>query len=92
MASYVIKQDGSRVPFEGGKILASIEASGIEGGLPLEEVNMLIQEVSGPILQYASQREEVSTDELREQILLQLNRIKPEAAEAWKRYDEQRGK
>lgn len=92
MASYVIKSDGTRVPFEGGKILASIEAAGLEGELPLEQVNQLVQEISGPIFQYMSGKDEISTEEIRIQILTQLQRIGPEAAAAWERYDTSRGR
>lgn len=92
MAQQVIKRDGTKEPFDEGKLRHSIEAASRQAGLADDRVNELTMQVSEAAIALAAGKEEIATSELREFILSQLDQVEPLASAAWRKYDEERGK
>jgi len=92
MAQQVIKRDGTTEPFDAEKIRKAIKLAADEAGLAPERVAEVVEQVSESVLQFAAEKEEIATSELREKILTELEEIEPSVAESWRRYDEERGR
>ncbi|MBI1960757.1 MAG: hypothetical protein HYS43_00555 [Candidatus Liptonbacteria bacterium] len=92
MANEVIKKDGRREPFDGDKIRRSIEMASRDAGLPANRVSEITERVAESAIQFATDKDEVTTGELRERILTELNDVEPSVADAWRRYDETKKK
>jgi transcriptional regulator NrdR family protein len=92
MAQQVIKRDGTKEPFDAGKIKGAIESAAGRTGLTPERVAEVVKQVSGVVLQFAADKEEVATSELREKALAELDKVEPSVAESWRKYDQEQGR
>ncbi len=92
MAKFVIKKDGSKEPFDPEKIKQAIRAAAQGASFPAERTESLVDKVSAVALQMAASREEVTTTELKNRILTELDVTEPSVAEAWREYDRIKGK
>ncbi len=92
MAQEVTKRDGSKEPFDEGKISRSIKAAAEKADLAPDRVAEIMEEVSGSTLAFAGGKDEVSTPELREYILGELDRVEPAVSAAWRAHDEESGR
>lgn len=92
MAQQVVKRDGTKEPFDEGKLKRAIEAAAAEGGLAPEVVVETVSQVFGVVMQYASTKDEVASSDLRDKALEELDRVAPAAADAWRKFDEKRGR
>jgi len=92
MATQVIKRDGTKEPFNSGKIRKAIESSARDAGLTTERISEVVNQVSGTVLQFAASKEEIATAELLEKILDELNKIEPRAAAAWRKYEQEKSR
>ena len=90
MANFVVKKDGTKAPFDPGKIKNPIAAACQDAALPEERKNQVIEQVSAAVIQMAAAKEEVSTSELKENILGQLDSVEPSASAAWRKYDQEK--
>lgn len=90
MAKQIIKRDGTKEPFDNGKIRRAIEASARDAGFSTERISEVANRVSAAVLQFAESKEEVSTAELTDKILGELDKIEPAAAEAWRKYKQEK--
>lgn len=88
MAKEVIKVDGSRAPFDAGKVRKSIEAAAADVGLSAEETSPIIKQVFGAAMKAAAAKPEIATSELKDVILGELDKAKPEMSAAWRKHDE----
>ncbi len=88
MATQVIKKDGTKEPFDSGKIKRAIEAAAREAGLMDEQVNAAVIQISGIVMALADSKEEIATSELRDKILSELDNVQPAAAAAWRKHAE----
>ena len=92
MANEVIKRDGSKQPFDEGKIRRSIEAAAQEAGLAQERITELVDQVSRVAIDVAGGKEEITTTEIKETILSELDGVEPSVSEAWRRHDQVKSK
>ncbi len=92
MAQTVIKRDGSKEPFDAGKVRRAIEDAAREAGLEDARVGEVAEQVAGAALQLAESKEEITTSELRDKILSELDSVEPSVSEGWRKYDEARGR
>lgn len=92
MAEVVIKKDGSKQSFDPQKVRDSVAAACDRAGVSEEKREELVEEVSGVALETASERNKISTTEIRGKLLTKLERVQPSVAEAWREYDQQQGK
>jgi transcriptional regulator NrdR family protein len=92
MANFVIKKDGTKEPFDTEKIRRSITAAAQTTNLSEERMKEVVDQVSGAAMQLAEGKEEIATSELREKILSELDITEPSVSEAWRRYEQEKGK
>ncbi len=92
MAKTVIRRDGSKEPFDEGKIRRAIEASAREAGLPPERVAAVVNQVANVVLAFAAPKEEISTLDIRGKTLSLLDEMEPSVSAAWRRFDKARGR
>jgi len=88
MVNFVTKKDGSRVPFDREKMNASIMAACNDAEIPEDKTDAVIKEISGLVLMDLEKSEEVSSTEIKNMILSQLDTLHPEVANAWRHYEE----
>ncbi len=92
MAQQVVKRDGAKEPFDAEKVKKAVRTAAEKAGLPAERVDELVEQVSGVVLQYAAGKEEVTSSELRDLALGELDKVEPSVAEGWRKYDQERGR
>ncbi len=90
MTNFVIKKDGAKEPFDPGKITNAIAAACQGAALPEERKNQVVEQVSSAVMQMAGTKEEISTSELKDIILGQLDSVEPLASAAWRKYDQEK--
>jgi len=88
MINLVIKKDGDKVPFDMEKLKAGIKAAASEAGLSDQEQQAAAQEVSSSVLAALEGKDEVSSAEIKDKIIFELNTSYPAVAAAWKQYEE----
>jgi len=92
MAQQVIKRDGTKEPFEEEKVKKEIKTAAGEAGLEPERAEEVVNQVSSVVLDFAAEKEEIASSELGEKVLSELDKVEPSAAEAWRKYDQARGR
>jgi len=90
MAKEVTKKDGTKEPFDAGKIRKSIAAATQRTNLSEERKDEVIKQVAAIVIQMAEGREEIATSEIREKILSELDSIEPAISAAWRVYDREK--
>ena len=91
MAANVIKKDGSKQPFDEGKLRKSIEGAAQDAGLAQERAQEVVDQVFPVAAEAANAKEEIATSELRDVILDELKKAEPSVAEAWGKYSKSNG-
>lgn len=91
MAEFVIKNDGSKEPFDAEKIRKSITAAASGAGLSEEQINKVVERVLGVATELADEKEEIATAEIKEKILSELDALEPSVSEVWRKYDQEKG-
>ena len=87
MANEVIKKDGSREPFNEGKIRRAIEGAAREAGLLDQRISEVVEQVFRATLEQTGRKQEIATSEIRTTILYELQRVEPKVHEAWLTYE-----
>jgi transcriptional regulator NrdR family protein len=88
MAKEVIKKDGTKEPFDAGKIRNAIGAAAKEAGLAEERKNEIVEKVSAKVIQMADAKEEIASSEIKESILSELDSLEPSVSAVWRKYAE----
>lgn len=91
MATDVVKRDGSKQPFDEGKIRRSIELACQDAGVGPEKTAEVVNQVLPQVLETAGSKEEIATSELAEAVLAGLDVADSAAAEAWRAYVQNKG-
>ena len=91
MANTVTKRDGTKVPFDPEKIRHGSARAANEAGVAEQEANDIASEVSQSVIDSFEGQEEVSSDEVGDKILFELDEKHPSVAEAWRKYEESKG-
>ena len=94
MAKIVIKKDKREEPFDIEKLKESIRVNAIDAVLreSEERINNLVEGVSDKVVNSLGKKDKVSTWELREKVLAELDITASDVAKIWREYDEQQGK
>ena len=92
MANFVIKKDGTKEPFDAEKIKKSVIAAAKAANLPGEEMGKVIAQILAKTSQLAGGKEEITTTEIKEGILAELDTIAPTVSAAWRKYDEEKAR
>ncbi len=88
MAKEVIKKDGTKEPFDSGKIKSAISLAAQEAGLAEEKKNEIVEQVSAKVIQMADAKEEIASSEIKDSILAELDTLEPSVSAAWRKHDE----
>ncbi|MDO8529958.1 MAG: ATP cone domain-containing protein [bacterium] len=88
MSNFVTKTDGTRVPFKEEKLKNSIVAAGHDAGLSDEEALEIATKVTSLVMPLIQNQEDISSTELKEKVMAELEVSYPALADAWKKYDE----
>lgn len=88
MAKTVIKKDGSREPFDIEKIRSSIKKAAQEAGLDEGRMNEVIEKTVSRVGETMDEiEEEISSFQIREEILVILDEIEASVSQAWREHD-----
>ena len=92
MATQVIKNDGSKQPFDAEKIKKAVEGAAREAGLPDEKISQIVREVSDAVIAQTGVRDdnsekEITSSEIQTIILNELDRVEPSISAAWRAYE-----
>lgn len=90
MAKEVTKKDGTKIPFDAGKIKNSIANAAKQTDLSEDRQNEVVEQVSAAAIQMAEEKEEVSTTELRDMILGELDNVESSVSASWRKHDEEK--
>jgi transcriptional regulator NrdR family protein len=88
MAKQVVKKDGKKEVFSSEKIMDSISSAADETELSDDMKNQIVEEVSGMVIDFANSKKTITTKEIREKILSELDSREPAVSAAWRAYDE----
>jgi len=88
MVNFVIKKDGAKVPFELEKVKASIAAACDDAEIEEGKKGEIVEKVSAAVMMGLEGKDEVSSSEIKEKAMAELEVVAPEAAQAWKTYEE----
>ena len=91
MANFVTKKDGTRVPFDLEKIKSAVVAATMEAEMPEQEANILAETILSLVSVDFEGQEEVSSSEIKEKILSELDTSAPSVSESWRKYEESKG-
>jgi len=89
MATEVIKKDGTKQPFDAEKIKNSIAAAAVRTELTEERQAEVVEQVAAKVIKTAEEKEEITTSEIKESILNELDVVEPAISEAWRKYDQE---
>jgi transcriptional regulator NrdR family protein len=90
MAAEVTKKDGTKVPFDAEKIKKAVMAAAARTELQEERKSEVAEQVTASVLQMADAKEEITTSEIREKALSELDALEPSVSQAWRAYDEEK--
>ena len=88
MINFVIKQNGEKEAFNSEKITSAITAAAKEAEYPEEKVVEVSEKVVVAVTSAFSEKEEVTSAEIKAKVLSELDTLAPEIATAWRKYDE----
>lgn len=86
MATFVVKRNGEREPFDGEKVRKGIELSSLEAGLSPEEAAQIADQVSASVIAWASDKEEVRALDIQEMVLGELDKEHPVVSNSWREF------
>jgi transcriptional regulator NrdR family protein len=88
----VIKKGGKREKFNLNKIKKSLISSIERTDLSQEKKDELVEKITKKVLDFAKQKKEVFTAEIEAKILLELDKVCPEAVKLWREHRIQKKK
>ncbi len=89
MAKDVIKKDGTKVLFNAEKIKKAIAAAALATDLSEERKNEVVEQVSAAVVQILGSKDEITTSEIKESVLAELDKVEPSVSAAWREYDQE---
>lgn len=87
MINQVIKKDGSKEPFDIEKIKKGVRLSSQQAGLDEIKQSEVVEKIVAKITEIFKDREKVTTTEIREKILEELDVYDPSVSAAWRDYE-----
>ena len=87
MAKEVIKKDGLKQPFDAEKIKNSVRAAASQTGLLEERTDEVVEQVTAAVVSIVDIKEEITSSEIKENVLSELDNVEPSVSEAWRKYD-----
>jgi transcriptional regulator NrdR family protein len=82
----VIKKDGTKQLFQPDKIRRAILASADQAGVTRKRAEIVAKQVMASVIEMVSTKKEITSAEIREKALMELDIIQPSIAEVWRQY------
>lgn len=92
MARILIKKNKDEVLFDPDKVRESVRKAAISAGLSEKEARDLVIKVSAITIAFADTEDVVTTKQIRDVIVRELERLNPKVAEVWKEYEKNKPK
>jgi len=86
MKKRVMKKGGNFEPFNPEKIKNSISCAIERTDLSPEKKNEVVKKVFDEVIEFLKEKKEIATVEIEVKILLELDKLAPEAAKIWREY------
>ncbi|MGZ7210105.1 MAG: ATP cone domain-containing protein [Methanobacterium sp.] len=87
----VIKRNGKKEPFNARKVRKSVENAISDAGFTMTQKMDAIEHATGDVENMAQSRNEIKTQEIRNEVVNDLEGDAPEAAQSWRNYEKQHG-
>ncbi len=87
----VVKRNGKKEPFNAQKLRKSIENAVSDSGSSVTQQMKAIEHATQDAENIARERNEISTQEIRNEIVNDLESDAPQVAQAWRNYEKQHG-
>ncbi|HTX60857.1 MAG TPA: ATP cone domain-containing protein [Methanobacterium sp.] len=84
----VRKSTGLKEEYDEDKVVRSIQKAAIDAGYGLDDVSSEVTSITSIINEMASEKQEINAEAIRDNVLKELEKTKPEVAQAWYRFDE----
>ena len=92
MAKQIIKSDGKKMPILKAKIDRSISRAASDAHLGTEEINTLVNQISGDVMGFIETKDKITTREVKEKILSELDVVAPAVSAEWRKFDQKNNK
>jgi transcriptional repressor NrdR len=90
MVKNVIKKDGRKEPFDPEKIKEAIQKAAEEAGLNFEKINEITEKISSKVNEIIDDIDgDISSSQIREEVLAFLDDADKTVADSWRGYDKQ---
>jgi transcriptional regulator NrdR family protein len=90
MVKNIIKKDGQKEPFDPEKIKEAIQKAAEEAGLSFEKINEITEKTSSRVNEIIDDIDgDISSSQIREEVLAFLDDTEKAVADAWRGYDKQ---
>ena len=86
MKKRVMKKGGNFEPFNPEKIKNSISHAIQNLNLAKEKKDEMVEKVFSEVIEFLKDKKEIATVEIEAKILLELDKLAPEAAKIWREY------
>ncbi|MFH1671744.1 MAG: ATP cone domain-containing protein [Candidatus Portnoybacteria bacterium] len=90
MPKEVIKKDGTKEPFDAEKIKTAIKAAGAFTDVSEDRLGEVTDQVTAAVVQALSDKDDMTTSEVREKVLAELDSAEKTIADSWRQYDEEK--
>jgi len=87
----IIKRNGKKEPFKPQKLRKSIESAVSDSGSTITKEMKAIEHATQDAENLARGRNEISSEDLRNEVVNDLESDAPQVAQAWKNYERQHG-
>lgn len=87
----VVKRNGKKEPFRAQKLRKSIENAVSDAGFTITDQMKTIEHATQDAENLARNRNEISTKELRNEVVNDLESDAPKVAQTWRNYEKQHG-
>jgi transcriptional regulator NrdR family protein len=84
MATQVVKSNGDIENFNAIKIIGAISRAAKDALLAPEEINSLVGVVSDKVILAVEEKDKISSDEIRDMVLTELDVLNPRVAAEWR--------
>ncbi len=86
MLKEVLKKGGKREKFEPEKIKIAIASAVEKTDFSFEKKKEILEKVFQKVMEFLKDKKEIATVEIEAKILLELDKVAPEAAKIWREY------
>ena len=83
----VIKKDGSKEPFDIEKVKKAVVAAAQDTDVSEERKNDVMGKITEAVQALLGEREEISSADIKEKILSELDAMEPSISASWRKYD-----